>query len=77
MKSINLLVLVEASVVECPRTGPVEDVSGFGEAHVRCWRWNWILGVLESSYLEFLGFWRVVIWSSWGFVRGDFRMGVN
>lgn len=66
MKSINLLVLVEASVVECPRTGLVEDVSGFGEAHVRCWRWNWILGV-----------WRVVIWSSWGFVRGDFRMGVN
>jgi hypothetical protein len=31
MKSINLLVLVEASVVECPRTGPVEDISGFGK----------------------------------------------
>jgi len=56
MKSINLLVLVEASVVEYPRMGLVEDISGFGEAYVRYWRWNWILGVLESSYLEFLGF---------------------
>jgi hypothetical protein len=65
-KSINLLVLVVASVVECPRTGPVVDVLGFRKHTYGA-----------GDGIGFLVFWRGVIWSSWRFVRDDFRMGVN
>jgi len=34
IKSINLLVLVEVSVIECLYIGLVEDISGFREVYV-------------------------------------------